>query len=218
MRGGGEFTHIMGLGMENYASLMFTDTVQALQEKAGTRAKYQTAYIHRTGDALNETTRQFLETRESLYIASVSKTGWPYIQHRGGPQGFVKVIGDTRIAFADYKGNRQFITQGNLADNARVSVFAMDYLEKARLKLQGHARLTSIDEAEPDVAAALDLSGPAERVLVIDITALDWNCPKYIPDFFPKAVAQQAIAQATAPLLAEIEALKSQLQTKKGAP
>ncbi|MEM6825128.1 MAG: pyridoxamine 5'-phosphate oxidase family protein [Pseudomonadota bacterium] len=203
--------------MENYADLMFTEAVAGLQEAAGSRERYQTLYPHRTTEVLGGQERTFIEARQSFYIASINSDGWPYIQHRGGPAGFLKVVGPTRVACADYKGNRQYITQGNLATETRVSVFLMDYLNKARLKMQGHARLTPISDADPEVARALDLAPPAERVLVIDLVAIDWNCPQFIPDLYPAAVAQDAVARATRALSEEIAALKQELQRRDGA-
>ncbi|MEM7208872.1 MAG: pyridoxamine 5'-phosphate oxidase family protein [Pseudomonadota bacterium] len=197
--------------MNNYAELMFTEAVAALQKEADTDWRFRDSYKHRTKDKLGISERKFIESRRSFYVASLSENGWPYVQHRGGDVGFVKVTGPTQIACADYRGNQQFITQGNLRTQKRVSVFMIDYVQKTRLKLQGHATLTAIADAEKDVVDLLDLSPPAERVLVIDVVALDWNCPKYIPDYYPPEVVVNAVKQAVVPLQEEIASLKARL-------
>jgi len=124
--------------MQRYDELMFTPAVQALQDVEGSREMYARSYGARTRP-LGSDDVAFLESRASIYLASVSETGWPYIQHRGGPVGFLKVLDDHTIGFADYRGNKQHISHGNVAGNPRVSLFAMDYPRKARMKLQGHA-------------------------------------------------------------------------------
>ncbi|MCH2078737.1 MAG: hypothetical protein MK180_17995 [Rhodobacteraceae bacterium] len=123
--------------------------------------------------------------------------------------GFLRVVGPSRIAFADYTGNRQFISQGNIQTNYRVSLFLMDYAAKARLKIQGHARLVDLADAAPRIVAQVVQDGtPVERILTIDIAAMDWNCPKYIPSLYPEALAREAIARAVAPLQAEVAELR----------
>lgn len=171
--------------MENYASLMFTEKVRALQEEAGTRALYAEKYPERTKTAIGTDERDFLESRRTIYLASVSETGWPYVQHRGGPLGFLKVLDDQTFGFADYRGNRQFISQGNLANDNRVSVFAIDYPRRARLKLQGHATMVDATDA-PELAEQLatEDGGRVERVVSIRVVAFDWNCPQYITPRF----------------------------------
>lgn len=204
--------------MENYADLMFTQTVQALQETQGTRENYQKSYSHRRQEALSDVDIQFIQQRDSLYIATISETGWPYIQHRGGARGFCRVISPTRLAMADYRGNRQFISQGNLATNDRISLFFMDYLNHARLKMQGHATLIDIADADPNLVTQLDTqAAPAERVLTIDIAAMDWNCPKYIPTLYPEATISQVIGPQIGALRAENEALRAALEELKSS-
>ncbi|MEM6385567.1 MAG: pyridoxamine 5'-phosphate oxidase family protein [Pseudomonadota bacterium] len=167
--------------MENYADLMFTETVQSLQDEAGTRALYAAKYPERTKAALGAEETSYLESRRTIYMASVSETGWPYVQHRGGPAGFLKVLDGETLGFADYRGNRQFISQGNLARDDRVSLFAMDYAQQTRLKLQGHARMQQADDA-PDLVGRLAVEGAGriERVVTIRVIAFDWNCPQFI--------------------------------------
>ena len=198
--------------MENYADLMFTEVVKSLQEAAGTKAKYAKFYPHRTQEALSEADIAFIKARESFYLASVNAEGWPYIQHRGGARGFVHVAGPTKLAVADYRGNQQFISMGNLKTDPRVSVFFMDYMNHARLKVQGYASLIPVDEADPELVAQLDQSAaPAERVLQIDILAMDWNCPQYIPTLYPEAALAEVIGPQIRQLQEENAALKEAL-------
>ncbi len=202
--------------MKNYADIMFHQAVAELQKADGSFEKFQTGYRHLTLPKLGLDEIEFIQSRESVYIASVTPDGWPYVQHRGGPRGFLKVIGPSRIACGDYKGNRQFISMGNLAETDRVSLFCMDYMRKARLKIQGRATLTQIADAAPEVVGVLELEGaPAERVLVIDIEAIDWNCPKYIPTFYSEEAIRQVVGGQLGKLQAENEALKAELVSLK---
>lgn len=200
--------------MENYAELMFHEAVADLQKAEGTYERYQKMYPRRAQDALSPDDIAFIQSRQSFYMASVNPDGWPYVQHRGGEAGFVRVIGPSRIACADYRGNRQYISQGNLAEDNRVSLFFIDYAAKARLKVQGRATLVPLAEAR-DLSEQVVTPGlPAERILTVDIVAMDWNCPQYIPALYPEALVQTAIARAVAPLQAEIEELRARLAEK----
>lgn len=185
--------------MENYATLMFTPSVQAIQEAAGTRALYAGKYPGRTKAELGPEERRFLESRSTIYMATVSETGWPYVQHRGGPRGFLKVLDGATIGFADYRGNRQFVSQGNLEGDDRVSLFAMDYPQQARLKLQGHATMRAAEDA-PELAAELAVEGQGrvERCVTVRIVAFDWNCPQYITRRFDETEVAALVAQPLA--------------------
>ena len=133
--------------------------------------------------ALGEDEVEFLGRADSFYLATVSETGWPYVQHRGGPRGFLRVLSPTRIAFADFRGNRQHVSEGNVARNDRAAIIVMDYENRQRLKLLGHLRFVDIAEAEPALARAVRLPGYAakvERVALIDVAGFDWNCPSHI--------------------------------------
>ncbi len=201
--------------MENYADLMFHEAVAELQKDDGSYERFQKFYPHRRQDAFSDDDVAFIQSRESIYIASVTPDGWPYVQHRGGPRGFLKVVGGHRLVCADYAGNRQFISMGNLARNDRVSVFCMDYERAARLKLQGHAKLRKLADVEPDVVALLSDDGPpAERVLEIDVVAMDWNCPKYIPTMFSEAALKDVLVPKIAALEAENQKLRQALAGK----
>lgn len=162
---------------------------------------------HAPPDALGEDEVAFLESRDSFYLASVNTSGWPYLQHRGGPPGFLKVLDPHRIAFADLKGNRQLVSTGNVAANDRVSLMCMDYPQRLRLKLIGHARVL---DAREHGALAGELAPPGlrsrvERLFVIDVVGFDWNCPAYIT---PRYTADEVEA-AVAPLRRRIAELES---------
>ena len=198
--------------MDSYAKHMFTPNVRAEQDKIGMGERYAKTYESRWRDPLDTDTRAFIETRDTFYLASVSETGWPYVQHRGGPPGFLKVLGPEAIGFADYRGNKQFISKGNALSNDRVSLILMDYPRRARLKLIGHMK---VEEAEdnPELAAQLFTAGaaPAERLVTIQLTAMDWNCPKYITPRFTEAEVNAAVAPQIKPLTDHIEALEARL-------
>ena len=202
--------------MENYADLMFRGQVAEIQKSEGCHGIHKAFYQRRTQAAFSEDGIAFIQTRQSFYIASVNPDGWPYIQHRGGPAGFLKVIGPSRIACLDYVGNRQFITMGHVADNPRVSLFLMDYMRRGRMKLQGRATLVRLADADPVVLRQFPTDGtPAERLLIVDVVAMDWNCPKYIPAFVPVDVANAATENYAAELRAENDALKAELAALK---
>jgi predicted pyridoxine 5'-phosphate oxidase superfamily flavin-nucleotide-binding protein len=163
-------------------------------------------------DPLGDNERDFIMSRDSFYMATVSESGWPYIQHRGGQRGFLRLAGPNSLAFADYKGNRQMISTGNLAQENRVALFLMDYPQRTRLKILGHAR---VEDAREHPGLVEQFAEPAERRLVervflIDVISFDWNCPKYIT---PRFTAED-VAEAVAPLrarIAELEALLNPL-------
>ena len=204
--------------MENYADLMFRGQVAEIQKAEGCHGIHKANYQRRTQAALSEDDMAFIQTRQSFYIASVNPDGWPYIQHRGGPVGFLKVLSPTRIACLDYVGNRQFITMGHVAEDPRVSLFLMDYMRRARMKLQGNATLVRLADADPAVLEQLPTEGtPAERLLIVDVVAMDWNCPKYIPPFVPVDVANAATENYAAELQAENNALKAELAALKSS-
>lgn len=191
-----------------FSEIAFTDTVKRLQDQDGSRRSYarNEAIEEIFNNVLGPAEAAFIAERSSFYIATVSETGWPYIQHRGGPNGFVRVLDEKTLGFADFRGNRQFVSRGNLENNDRVSLFFMDYPNRRRLKLLGRARLV-----DPDDQATLErLSVPeyratVDRGLLIVVEAFDWNCPQHIEPRFTLA----EIEAATAPLrkrLAELEA------------
>lgn len=194
--------------MERYDDIMFTPRVKELQEAEGTADKYARMYGPRT-HALNADEQAFIASRSSFYMATVSEKGWPYIQHRGGPVGFVKVLDDHTIGFADYRGNRQHISEGNLAGDDRVSLFFMDYPRKARLKMQGHAVMQPVEKAAELVEQlASEGEGRVERVVTIRIAAFDWNCPQFITPRFDSCEITQMVGPEIEKLNARIRQLE----------
>jgi predicted pyridoxine 5'-phosphate oxidase superfamily flavin-nucleotide-binding protein len=158
-------------------------------------------------DLLTAEEVEFIASRDSFYIASVSESGWPYVQHRGGPVGFVRVLGPNLLGFADFKGNRQLLTTGNLTISDRVCLFMMDYSRRERLKMLGHARVLDARE-HPELVEQLapeNLRSRVERLFLVEIDSYDWNCPQYIT---PRFTADE-VDQLTVPLrvrIAELEA------------
>lgn len=160
-------------------------------------------------DELGDKETAFIAARDSFYIASRTDDGWPYIQHRGGPKGFLKRLGGNRLGFADYRGNRQYLSVANIEADDRVALFLMDYPNRRRLKMIGHARRIDAGD-DPETAQALQDPGyPAkiERGFLIDIVGFDWNCPQHITPRFDA----EAIAEHVRPLHDEIADLKSRI-------
>lgn len=160
-------------------------------------------------DPLGETEAEFIPARDSFYLATVSEAGWPYVQHRGGPTGFLHVLNPTTLAFADYQGNRQLLSTGNLSVNDRVSLLLMDYKNRRRLKILGHARVVDA-RAHPELAAQLSrrsMRADVERVVLIDVVSFDWNCSKHITPRYSLAEVEELVA----PLHARIAELEAQL-------
>jgi len=195
---------------DRFMQTVLTPSVLAAQEHYyGRRAVIGSAPER---DPLTDDERLFIETRDSFYMATISESGWPYIQHRGGQVGFLHVVSPTQLAFADYKGNRQLLSTGNLAANDRVALFLMDYPQRTRLKILGHAR---IEDARTHPELVKQLAEPEarsnmERLFFIDVLSFDWNCPKYIT---PRYTATQ-VEEAVAPLRQRIAELEAQLKAK----
>lgn len=193
-----------------YSDLAFTPTVRAMQSRMGSRAAYSA--LDRSEDrrdALTEREAEFIEARDGFYQATVSETGWPYLQFRGGPAGFLKVLDAKTLAYADFRGNRQYISVGNLQGNERVALFLMDYAEQRRLKLLGRVRLVEAAE-DPDLMQRLALPGyeaRLERAFVITVEAWDWNCPQHITPRYTEAEVEAAVE----PLRAELAKAQQEL-------
>lgn len=180
-----------------YHEIAFTPAVKAVQAAQGSRAVYEKyeASEKRMKTELSEPEMVYLQARDSFYMASVSQTGWPYMQHRGGSAGFVKVLSAQEFGWAEYEGNRQYITTGNLADTDRVSLFFMDYASKTRLKLFGHARV--IEPGDPLMTQLSEGAGETgvERGMVVRVASYEWNCPKYFTERYSRDEVQGALAQ-----------------------
>ena len=159
-----------------------TPGVQAAQAAHGSLALWERAGGDRTFDRFTADERAFIAARDSFYMATVSADGWPYIQHRGGPPGFLKMLDDKTLALADFRGNRQYISIGNAATNDRVAVILMDYPHRARMKILAHLEVREL-AADPALAAQVALPGykaKLERALVLHLETFDWNCPHHI--------------------------------------
>ena len=168
---------------------------------------------HRTFDRFTENEIGFIEARDSFYLASVSESGWPYVQHRGGPPGFIKVLDDKTLAFPDFRGNLQYISLGNVAADDRVALIMVDYPNRARLKILAHMEVRDL-AADPELAARLALPGykaKVERGFVLRLETFDWNCPQHITPRYTEADIAAAVASLTnriAELEAENQALR----------
>ena len=193
-----------------YSDIAFTPAVRAVQTRMGTRAAY--AALDRARDrrdALGADEIEFIEQSDTFYQATVGESGWPYVQHRGGPAGFLKVLDAKTLGYADLRGNVQYISVGNLHGNDRVSLLLMDHANQRRLKILGRARLVDAS-ADPALIARLQMpvvpagGARAERAVIISVEGYDWNCPQHITPRFTQAEIEQAIA----PLRAEIARLK----------
>ena len=164
---------------ERFHELTTTPAVAAEQIRYYGQAQPRSDGFNR--DVLGEVEAGFIAARDSFYMATINESGWPYIQHRGGPTGFLRVLGPNQLGFADLRGNRQMLSTGNVAVNDRVALFLMDYPQRSRLKILGHARIIPAS-AEPELAAKLAPAGSrgVERLVLIEVEAFDWNCPKFI--------------------------------------
>jgi predicted pyridoxine 5'-phosphate oxidase superfamily flavin-nucleotide-binding protein len=192
--------------------------VRAAQERYGSRERY--SRMDNAGEvraALGEQEAAFLAERDSFYLATVGDSGWPYVQHRGGPRGFVRVLDEHTLAFADFRGNLQYVSVGNVDADDRVSLIFVDYANRQRLKLFGRLRWHEAASAAPALRAAVDLAGyraRVERIAVIDVAALDWNCPQHIT---PRYTLDE-IEPLVAPLQARIAELEAALAAGRAAP
>jgi predicted pyridoxine 5'-phosphate oxidase superfamily flavin-nucleotide-binding protein len=168
--------------MANFFDIAFTPEVKQQQAQFGSRSSYARAQENRQSDRIGPDERDFLEARDGVFIATVASDGWPYVQFRGGPPGFLHVLDERTVAFADVRGNRQYISAGHLIHDDRLALIAMDFADPARLKLLGHTELLLPNE-EPALAAAVEqprADGIVERIVRIHVVALDWNCPQHI--------------------------------------
>jgi predicted pyridoxine 5'-phosphate oxidase superfamily flavin-nucleotide-binding protein len=191
----------------NFGSLVFTATVKALQERHGSRRQYER--LERCGDPqdrLGAEESEFIAERDSFCLATVGSTGWPYVQHRGGPPGFLKVLDEKRIAFADFRGNKQYISAGNVLTDDRIALILIDYPNRARLKILGHAEMLEGEKAAEWLERVRDskYNAVVERVFMIHVEAFDWNCPQHIR---PRYTAEE-IRAALAPTELRLEELE----------
>jgi uncharacterized protein len=205
----------------SFRSLVFTPLIKKLQEKYGSRRQYER--MEEFGQAQDRFTpfeTQFLAGRDSFYMATVGSTGWPYVQHRGGPKGFLKVIDDHTLAFGDLRGNKQYITTGNLLTDDRVALIMVDYPRQARLKILGRVETFEGEKAKAwlDLVRMPEEKTPIERAFVIHVEAYDWNCPQHItPRYTAEEIREgmkeiekrvQALEQENDKLRKELAALR----------
>jgi predicted pyridoxine 5'-phosphate oxidase superfamily flavin-nucleotide-binding protein len=201
--------------MHTYSSdVAFTPTVKAIQARKGSREAY--AHVEQNGGwrtEIDDKLAGFLAETNSFYMATATADGQPYIQHRGGPKGFVKVLDKHTIAFADYAGNQQFLTQGNLSENPKAHIFIMDYARRRRVKIWGEARVVEDDPALLESLMPKGYRARPEQVILFKISAWDTNCPQHIPQKFDGDVVAQVMKEAgakIAALEAEVARLKAE--------
>jgi predicted pyridoxine 5'-phosphate oxidase superfamily flavin-nucleotide-binding protein len=197
------------------SDVAFTPAVKEIQARKGSRETY--AHVEQRGGwrtEVDENLAAFLAETNSLYFSTASADGQPYIQHRGGPKGFVKILDKTTLAFADYSGNRQYITQGNLSENPKAHIFVMDYAHRRRVKIWGEARVVDDDPALMKSLMPQGYKARPEQVILFKISAWDTNCPQHIPQKFDAADVAAALAVRDARII-ELEA---ELATLKGEP
>jgi predicted pyridoxine 5'-phosphate oxidase superfamily flavin-nucleotide-binding protein len=207
----------MTTAAHTYASdVAFTPSVKEIQTRKGSREGYARAEQHGWRTEVDEKLGAFLADANSFYFATASADGQPYIQHRGGPKGFLKVLDKQTLAFADYAGNQQFITQGNLSDNAKAYIFIMDYAHRRRVKIWGEARVIEDDEALTESLMPKGYRARSEQVILFKIAAWDTNCPQHIPQKFDAADVSAALASRDA-RIAELEAEVAALKEEKAA-
>jgi predicted pyridoxine 5'-phosphate oxidase superfamily flavin-nucleotide-binding protein len=201
--------------VHTYSSdVAFTPAVKAIQTRKGSREAYARVEERGWRTEIDEDLAARLADTNSFYFATASGDGQPYIQHRGGPKGFVKILDKSTIAFADYSGNQQYITQGNLSENAKAYIFVMDYAHRRRVKIWGDARVVDDDPALLEALMPKGYRARPEQVIVFKIAAWDTNCPQHIPQKFDAADVAAALAARDA-RIAELEA---ELAAAKGQP
>ena len=195
---------------DRYLEIATSDAVKDLQERWGSRSAYSRFESGPlTSNQLGPEEIAFIEAQDSFFLASLNESGWPYIQHRGGPPGFLKVLGNNQLGFPDFKGNRQYLSFGNIQKNPRVSLFLIDYPARARLKIFGNAKLLEGDSV-PDALREIENESGAttiERGVIIQVEAFHWNCPKHIVPRFTEAQVRTVID----PLVKRIKDLEAEL-------
>lgn len=206
-----------------FLDIAATPSVQAAQVAMGSDRLWSDFDGDRAFDRFTENEEAFIAERDSFYMATVSETGWPYMQHRGGPPGFLKVLDDRTLAFADYRGNRQYISVGNLSADDRACLFLMDYARRARLKIYGHVETVALD-ADPVLADRVAVAGykaRPERIFRLTLAAFDWNCSQHITPRFSEGdviAAIQPLRQRLAELESENASLRNRLASLGDRP
>jgi hypothetical protein len=200
---------------KKFAEIAFSTAVKEMQEKLGSRAAYARTERDSYVDGLTENEVDFISQRDSFYMASIGEHGFPYIQHRGGPKGFLKVLDKNRLGFIDFKGNMQYITVGNLATHQNVALIMVDYPARARLKIFAKAEIVELKD-NPTLYASLDLDEykfRPERMMVLHIEAYDWNCPQHITPRYTVEDIEMAFTSQHS-LITSLEKEVKELRTK----
>ncbi|WP_226581581.1 pyridoxamine 5'-phosphate oxidase family protein [Acuticoccus sediminis] len=205
-----------------FLDIALTPSVRAAQKSMGADHLWEDFKGHRAYDRFSQNEAAFIAERDSFYMASVSENGWPYVQHRGGPPGFLKVIDDRTLAFADYRGNRQYISLGNVNADDRVCLFLMDYPRQGRLKIYARVEALALDDDPALTAAVLDegYRAKVERIFRLRLEAFDWNCAQHITPRFTQPQVEQAmgsVLERIAALESENAALRARLADVGGA-
>jgi uncharacterized protein len=199
---------------KNYHEIAFTESVKAQQEKYGTRKNYEKSENYERGTELSFQEADFIAERDGFYLGTVGENDFPYIQFRGGEKGFLKVLDSKTLAYADFRGNLQYISVGNLSVNNRASLFLMDYANRQRLKIYVRVEVLEAKDA-PELMAKLensDYKAKVERAMILHIEAFDWNCPQHIT---PRFTLEQ-IKQINQPIYEHIERLEAEIKKLKG--
>ena len=202
---------------KNFATIAFKDALKAMQEKLGSRASYARMEKDIYLDGLTENEIDFIAQRDSFYMATIGENNFPYIQHRGGPKGFLKVLDAKRIGIVDFRGNMQYISTGNITTNNNVALIMVDYPARARLKILAKAEIVELKDGPClyDLLALKDYKFKPERMMIFHIEAYDWNCPQHITPRYTVEDIQKAFAgqrDHIAKLEAEIKGLKLKLR------
>ena len=204
---------------KNFASLAFTPAVQKLQEQYGSRSAYARMEKQVYQDGLTENEQAFIAERDSFYMASIGANGFPYIQHRGGPHGFIQAIDPSTVAFVDVRGNKQFISIGNISEQPNVSLILMDYPHRTRLKLYAKAEVVPLENAPALVERLMPpgFHAKPERLVKLHLEAYDWNCPQHITPRFTQEELLQALdkqREYVEGLQREVERMKMLLEVR----
>lgn len=201
---------------KNFAEIAFTDSVKAQQQKYGSRKSYTRMEQMARGNEFSEAEAEFIAARDGFYLATVGESGFPYVQFRGGPKGFLKVLDAKTLAYADFRGNMQYVSLGNLLTNDKAALILMDYANRQRLKI--YARIEGIEAKDaPELIAQLQdpsYDAQAERAMVLHLEAFDWNCPQHITQRF----TIEEMREFNAPLYEHVAALEAEIERLNAAP
>lgn len=203
----------------SFLDLASSASVRAAQAEMGIDRLWTPGRVDRQFERFTPNETTFIAARDSFYMATTSETGWPYVQHRGGPPGFLKVVDEVTLAFADYRGNRQYISVGNLDADNRVALILVDYPQRARLKILAHAERLDLEADAALLARVTDegYRGKPERIFKLRLAAFDWNCPQHITPRFTEAEIERAL-QPLRDRLATLEAENQQLRERLANP